>query len=224
VSVVTHRHRFPLGLESWSREHIRLASHEPQLVPCAGAKRACRRKEILLNGAKCRSDTMVQSGDKLEILARVGAGQQWQSFADKPGLDVAYEDEHLACIVKPQGLRTQGKGVQTVQGRIKYCLQQTTLPGALFRPHQVLSVAHCTSASNCMYLGSRQTVRCSCWSCLASLRQLMAHMCCFKGRATRTGANKLSIASTGRMQSMKRSLRPPRGKEIPCSALTSYRC
>jgi cyanophycinase-like exopeptidase len=49
---------------------------------------------------------------------------------------VVYQDEHLACIVKPQGMPTQGRGA-TVQARIKHCLEPTKVHHALRHPHQV---------------------------------------------------------------------------------------
>jgi hypothetical protein len=30
-----------------------------------------------------------------------------------------FEDDHMACVIKPQGLKTQGKGEGSLQGRIK---------------------------------------------------------------------------------------------------------
>ncbi|GLI67115.1 hypothetical protein VaNZ11_011323 [Volvox africanus] len=53
------------------------------------------------------------------------------------GLPVVYEDEHMAVVIKPPGIATQGSGSETVHGRLKYCLRPTTLVGALNRPQQV---------------------------------------------------------------------------------------
>lgn len=40
---------------------------------------------------------------------QVGAAAVWAEAAGKPGLQVVYEDDHMACIVKPQvGLHRQG--------------------------------------------------------------------------------------------------------------------
>lgn len=52
-----------------------------------------------------------------QIVQRCGADPV--AAEGRPGLDIVYEDEHMACIVKPQGLPTQGKGEGSVQGRIK---------------------------------------------------------------------------------------------------------
>ncbi|GFR51437.1 hypothetical protein Agub_g13729, partial [Astrephomene gubernaculifera] len=53
------------------------------------------------------------------------------------GLPIAYEDDHLAVVIKPPGIETQGSGDASVQGRLKYCLRPTPLVGALHRPKQV---------------------------------------------------------------------------------------
>ncbi|WIA16409.1 hypothetical protein OEZ85_013101 [Tetradesmus obliquus] len=103
----------------------------------SAGKKAIRRKEVQVNGSVARTDMLLQEGDVVRVVMKVGSGAVWGSTAGKPGLEVAFEDEHMACIVKPQGLPTQGTGEGTVQGRIKYCLQPSPLPGALFRPHHV---------------------------------------------------------------------------------------
>ncbi|WIA36607.1 hypothetical protein OEZ86_007895 [Tetradesmus obliquus] len=103
----------------------------------SAGKKAIRRKEVQVNGSVARTDMLLQEGDVVRVVMKVGCGAVWGSTAGKPGLEVACEDEHMACIVKPQGLPTQGTGEGTVQGRIKYCLQPSPLPGALFRPHHV---------------------------------------------------------------------------------------
>ncbi|EFJ47242.1 hypothetical protein VOLCADRAFT_92295 [Volvox carteri f. nagariensis] len=111
------------------------------------------------------SDTAAP-GDVLQLLARRGTGfQGWvgppgtatvvespsssaaaAAATEKPrrgggsllhGLPVAYEDDHLAVVIKPPGIATQGSGSGTVQGRLKYCLRASPLVGALNRPQQV---------------------------------------------------------------------------------------
>jgi hypothetical protein len=56
--------------------------------------------------------------DTPQIVQRCGA--EAVAAAGRPGLVVVYEDDDMACVVKPQGLPTQGKGDGSLQGRIKW--------------------------------------------------------------------------------------------------------
>jgi hypothetical protein len=38
----------------------------------------------------------------LQIVSKVGGGLKPTGAEGKPGLEVAYEDDHMACIIKPQ--------------------------------------------------------------------------------------------------------------------------
>ena len=137
----------------------------------AAAKKACRRGEVLVGGARATTETEVEAGMLLEVgrspyptVPRHGcagtcqcghkapatspASRHWRTHAHthahthihilfphcqvvqrcgtdpvaaagRPGLEVAYEDGHMAAVVKPRGLPTQGKGEGSVQGRAK---------------------------------------------------------------------------------------------------------
>ncbi|GBF90008.1 hypothetical protein Rsub_02714 [Raphidocelis subcapitata] len=98
------------------------------------AKKACRRGEVLVNGAKGMVEDRVEAGATIEIVQRCGSDPV--AAAGRPGLGVVFEDDHMACVVKPQGLPTQGGGEGTLQGRIKYCLAASSAEGCLPRPHQ----------------------------------------------------------------------------------------
>ena len=134
--------------------------------PLPGAKRACRRREVAVEGVRVLDTSLiVQPGQTVEVLARAGAGgcpsctssispvlcitpglksfsvnvrvpyasmrryacccacmhacagvhlqarhQTKAPAADAVKLEVLYEDDHMACIIKPQGLPSQGKG------------------------------------------------------------------------------------------------------------------
>ncbi|GIL84907.1 hypothetical protein Vretimale_9737 [Volvox reticuliferus] len=78
--------------------------------------------------AACTGAVIIEGDDQTGR----GTGISWLQ-----GLPVAYEDEHMAVVIKPPGIETQGPGSETVHGRLKYCLRPTTLVGALNRPQQV---------------------------------------------------------------------------------------
>ncbi|KIY96680.1 Ribosomal large subunit pseudouridine synthase D [Monoraphidium neglectum] len=82
------------------------------------AKKAARRGEAYVNGGKGTTETEVAPGAIIEIVQRCGA--EAVAAAGRPGLVVVYEDDDMACVVKPQGLPTQGKGDGSLQGRIKW--------------------------------------------------------------------------------------------------------
>eukprot|EP00879_Flechtneria_rotunda_P026171 GHRR01027888.1.p1 GENE.GHRR01027888.1~~GHRR01027888.1.p1 ORF type:complete len:199 (+),score=34.03 GHRR01027888.1:105-701(+) len=137
----------------------RIDSLLPELFPgrytsMAGAKRAIRRREVHINGFIATTEVKVCKGDIVQVMVKAGSGPVWAGTAGKPGLDLVYEDDHMACIIKPQGLPTQGKGEATVQGRIKYCLRPSPLPGALFRPHHVRITTSAHSQHACTCQGS----------------------------------------------------------------------
>lgn len=62
----------------------------------------------LLYYLHCR---VVQPGQTLAFLERVRPPPPWpdsqRAVPAAPPLEVVFEDEHLACIVKPQGVPTQ---------------------------------------------------------------------------------------------------------------------
>lgn len=69
----------------------------------AGVKRAIRRNELRLNGAIPRTDTLVRLGDNLQVVVKIGSAPVKPHASEgKQGLDVVYEDDHFACVVKPQ--------------------------------------------------------------------------------------------------------------------------
>eukprot|EP00775_Hariotina_reticulata_P012386 gene12386-12520_t len=58
--------------------------------------------EVQVNGSVATIDTLMQQGDTVQIVSKVGGGQKPTGAEGKPGLEVAYEDDHMACIIKPQ--------------------------------------------------------------------------------------------------------------------------
>lgn len=68
------------------------------------------------------------------LLARVQAASHPKSSADVPTLPVAYEDDHIAAVIKPQGMLTvrmgQARAGPAVSSCIKHTLQMPRIPGA----------------------------------------------------------------------------------------------
>ncbi|KAK9826166.1 hypothetical protein WJX81_002565 [Elliptochloris bilobata] len=112
------------------------------------AKRACRRGEVLVDGVQRGMTWVVRGGQWLELQARVqGAahGGRANSHASAPRptpLEVVYEDDHLAVVVKPPGMPVQGRGLKpseqgTLASVLPHCLRPCSLPGVLWRPQHV---------------------------------------------------------------------------------------
>ena len=78
------------------------------LLPRTALKRAVRRGEVRVNGAAAKIDSTLQLGDKVEVVTPMGCARtvthvnRQQQQQQLPGLDVAFEDDHMAVIIKPQ--------------------------------------------------------------------------------------------------------------------------
>jgi 23S rRNA-/tRNA-specific pseudouridylate synthase len=78
-------------------------------------KRTVRRGDILVNGTAAKVDHTMQLGDQVQVVTRVGCSgvdscHRRQLQQSLPGLDVAWEDEHMAVVVKPQVGGWVGRG------------------------------------------------------------------------------------------------------------------
>ena len=122
-----------------------LAKLLPSLLPSSfptitAARKACRRGEVLVNGAPGRIDTPVAGGDVVEACARVGgaprpAPSTVAASFPVSSIQVVYEDDHLAVVVKPPGVATQGTGsLGDLRARLPAALAPSPLVGALWRP------------------------------------------------------------------------------------------
>eukprot|EP00884_Botryococcus_braunii_P017028 jgi/Botrbrau1/4008/Bobra.0016s0018.1 len=99
------------------------------------AKRACRKGIILVDGKRATTTLLLKGGERVYVLERVRGGDPLPPTQAPEVLDVVYEDEDLACVVKPQGMPMEG-GKEGVNFRrcLMYCLKPSSRPGVLFRP------------------------------------------------------------------------------------------
>lgn len=83
------------------------ALSRPGCCPTA-LKKVVRRGEVLVNGQVAKTDDTVKLGDRVEVTTRVGCAGTVSRFKREqlrrllPGLDVAWEDDHMAVVIKPQ--------------------------------------------------------------------------------------------------------------------------
>ena len=98
-----------------TRVPVALRAADAARFPTASkAKRACRRGEVMLNGRTARCGDAIRPGDRLELRARVNVTSYVQArfrSANAPfDLEVVYEDDYLAVVVKPAGVPTYSPG------------------------------------------------------------------------------------------------------------------
>ncbi|MCO4745611.1 MAG: RluA family pseudouridine synthase [Proteobacteria bacterium] len=96
----------------------------------SSVRKAIRRGDLKLNGATVESCRWLKEGDTVTFhedrrpLAKV---------YDRD-LDVLFEDEHLAVVYKPAGIRVNGNEWKTLEHALPHNLEPSTLPGALRSP------------------------------------------------------------------------------------------
>ena len=80
------------------------------MIDVTGAKRACRRGEILVDGVPACTTTELLPSQLVEIVARASTSQRHLEHRGgmteeeaRKLLKVVYEDEHMACVLKVSG-------------------------------------------------------------------------------------------------------------------------
>lgn len=95
---------------------------------------------MLVDGQPAQTIAQVHPGQLVQLLVRTSSetspAAALAKLATQPAVQVVYQDDHIACVVKPQGMATQGRGA-TLQASIKHCLEPTQVQFALRFPHQV---------------------------------------------------------------------------------------
>lgn len=90
-----------------------------QILASAGAKNACRRGHVEVDGKRARTSDALHAGQCIALRARSTpanavmhghAGGLQPTDPRAPPLEVVWEDAHLAVVIKPQGVTTQGSG------------------------------------------------------------------------------------------------------------------
>ena len=100
-----------LCTSSASPLHLRCATAAPPVPPpCASAaKKACRRKLVLVDGKVGRTAHVASAAAEISVLARVEAGPapgtgRRALARPEEQLTVLFEDDHLAVVAKPAGV------------------------------------------------------------------------------------------------------------------------
>jgi 23S rRNA pseudouridine1911/1915/1917 synthase len=99
----------------------------------AGARKACDRGEIAVDGMVSEPSRFVSSGQLLQRLAGAADAPEERHVP----LPVVYEDDALAVIVKPSGMPTSGAWARTVDRFLPGNVSRSPLADALPRPRPV---------------------------------------------------------------------------------------
>lgn len=99
----------------------------------AGARKACDRGEIAVDGVVSEPARFVTAGDRLQRLA----GEAGATETRHVPIPVVYEDDALAVVLKPSGMPTSGAWARTVDRFLPGNVGRSPLPDALPRPRPV---------------------------------------------------------------------------------------
>lgn len=111
------------------------------LIPTkSGLKKAVKKGLILINGEKATTAQFINGGEKIELLEE-------KSVSKKPfikHLDVLFEDEDLAIIIKPNGILTSGNAFATIANCLEMNLKDSSRNDAV-TPFPVHRLDYATS-------------------------------------------------------------------------------
>eukprot|EP00892_Ulva_mutabilis_P006064 jgi/Ulvmu1/382/UM001_0389.1 len=112
----------------------------PDLFPTvSAAKKAARRGLVLVDDEVASTSVDLASEQTMKYLTRVVPPAPLDASAAPVALQVAYEDDHIAAVVKPQGMPTikmgtHKAGLSAAAECIKFCLTMPSIPGVLRWP------------------------------------------------------------------------------------------
>jgi 23S rRNA pseudouridine1911/1915/1917 synthase len=101
-----------------------------QLPSRKSVKKALDKGEILLNGDKTETGYWLKGGEHIELVDLELTPPKTYEFE----LEVVFEDNHLAVIIKPAGLLTSGNAFKTVTNALSHNINPSTAVDALNWP------------------------------------------------------------------------------------------
>jgi len=133
----------------WNLAKATLAAFPERYPTLTAARKAVRRGELRVDGVPRKGDYRVAAGAAVSVVARVSSGDALDVRdlpSDLPRLEIAYEDNHMAVIVKPEGMPSVGDGAWNAERALPYYLRETRrVEGALSRPRPVHRLDAATS-------------------------------------------------------------------------------
>lgn len=98
-----------------------------------GIKNAIKRGDFLIDGVRGETGTWIQPGQRIELMADESSLPKEFELE----LEVVYEDEHLAAVIKPAGIAVNGNSFRTVENSLPRNVRNSSEPDALRRPRPV---------------------------------------------------------------------------------------
>ncbi len=95
-----------------------------------GIKKAFKRKQILLNGSYAGSATYLKNNDKIELLELNVSSNKVFNI----DLDIIFEDDEIAIVIKPAGLVVSGNKLKTLQNALRTNVMQSNAKDKLPTP------------------------------------------------------------------------------------------
>lgn len=129
----TSEHTVPEGTEPIRLDYY-AAEHVPEIASPTQARKLRRKGALVLNGAEEREPVMVSAGDRFHYVL---PDSSRRACAIPEPIPIVFEDEHLAVVVKPAGLRTSGHQRRSLTNALPTVLQPSTEADVLNWPHPV---------------------------------------------------------------------------------------
>ncbi len=104
----------------------------PEIASPSQARKLRKKGLLRKNGQVCSEPTTVAPGDELTVYSRPILRRLY-----KHSVDVVYEDDHMAIVIKNPGLRTSGNRLNTLVNCLPYNLKPCPFPDGLHWPHSV---------------------------------------------------------------------------------------
>lgn len=96
-------------------------------------KKAFKKGLIEIDGQKAKGGEWIKSGQEISLLQNNDTPPE----PFKMALEIVFEDEHLAVIVKPAGIVVSGNMHRTIVNAIQYNISKSNLPDSLPWPRPV---------------------------------------------------------------------------------------
>ncbi|MFH1463601.1 MAG: RluA family pseudouridine synthase [Pseudomonadota bacterium] len=103
------------------------------LATVTHAYKAAKRGELMVDGAPCRPDHRVRPGERITFVGPARPPPPTWEMA----LEVAWEDDQLALVVKPAGIAVSGNQHRTLEHALRGHLAPSAAPDALSWPRPV---------------------------------------------------------------------------------------
>jgi len=139
-SAILDSHLVPKGTPR-ERLSIYLKGRFPSLSSSNSIQKSLKRGEIRINGKIAASSHWVEEGQLIELLV----SQVVPPKAYRMPLEIVFEDDYLAVLIKPAGIEVFGKKFRTLQNALLHNIKASSASNALSYPRPVHRLDYGTS-------------------------------------------------------------------------------